>query len=69
MKLHSSQHCPQGTPLVGSLCAALFSADNFWYRALVEQVTGDKVTDMIWLLLWLLVVTIVTGALHGLWKC
>ena len=64
MELHSSQHYPQGTPLVGSFCAALFSADNIWYRALVEQVTGDKVTDMMWLLLWLLVVTTVTGVLH-----
>ena len=67
MELHSSQQYPQGTPLVGSLCAALFSADNIWYRALVEQVTGDQVTNMTLLLLWLLVVTIVTGTLHGLW--
>ena len=68
MELHSNQKSPQGTPQVGSLCTALFSADNIWYRALVEQVTGDKVIDMTSLLL-LLVITIVTGTLYGLWKC
>ena len=68
MELHSHQKSPQGTPQVGSLFTALFSADNTWYRALVEQVTGDKVIDMTSLLL-LLVVTIVTGTLYGLWKC
>lgn len=67
--LHSSQKSPQDTLLVGSFCAALFSADSVWYRASLEQATGDKVIDMTSLLLSLLAVTIVTDTLYGLWQC
>ena len=30
-----------GTPQVGSLCAAIYSVDNDWYRARVEEMIGS----------------------------
>ena len=60
VELHSSQHYPQGTPLVGSFCAAVFS-----WQHLVQSISRTSYwRQSDW---YDIVVVMVTSCYHSYW--